>query len=66
MPLALRTICIALCLSGFSAMFASSSRAAEPAVDKQSGLVIAEGPPSEVAKSKKSYTGKYLKETLRS
>ena len=30
------------------------------------GLVIAEGPPSEVAKSKKSYTGKYLKETLRS
>ena len=29
------------------------------------GLVIAEGPPNEVAKSKKSYTGKYLKETLR-
>ncbi len=30
------------------------------------GLVIAEGPPSEIAKSKKSYTGKYLKETLKS
>ena len=29
------------------------------------GLVIAEGPPSEVAKSKKSYTGKYLKEALK-
>ena len=29
------------------------------------GLVIAEGPPNEVAKSKKSYTGKYLKEILR-
>ena len=29
------------------------------------GLVIAEGPPNEVAKSKKSYTGKYLKEALR-
>ncbi len=29
------------------------------------GLVIAEGPPNEVVKSKKSYTGKYLKETLK-
>ena len=29
------------------------------------GLVIAEGPPSEVAQSKKSYTGKYLKEALK-
>lgn len=43
MTLTLRTICIALCLTGFSAMFASSSKAAEPAVDQQSGLVIAEG-----------------------
>ena len=29
------------------------------------GLVIAEGPPNEVAQSKKSYTGKYLKEALK-
>ena len=30
------------------------------------GLVIAEGPPNKVAQSKKSYTGKYLKEVLKS
>ena len=30
------------------------------------GLIIAEGPPSKVAQSKNSYTGKYLKETLNS
>ncbi len=29
------------------------------------GLIIAEGPPSKVAQSKKSYTGKYLKEALK-
>ena len=29
------------------------------------GLIIAEGPPSKVAQSKKSYTGKYLKEVLK-
>ena len=28
------------------------------------GLIIAEGPPSKVAQSKKSYTGRYLKEVL--
>ena len=28
------------------------------------GLVVAEGPPSKVAQSKKSYTGKYLKDAL--
>ena len=43
MPLALRTLVIALCLTGLSALFASSSEAAEPAIDPQSGLVIAEG-----------------------
>ncbi len=30
------------------------------------GLIIAEGPPSKVSESKKSYTGKYLKEVLKS
>ena len=30
------------------------------------GLIIAEGSPSEVAQSKNSYTGKYLKEVLKS
>jgi excinuclease ABC subunit A len=30
------------------------------------GLIIAEGPPSKVAQSKNSYTGKYLKEILKS
>ena len=29
------------------------------------GLIIAEGPPSKVAQSKKSYTGKYLKDALK-
>jgi excinuclease ABC subunit A len=29
------------------------------------GLIIAEGPPSKVAQSKKSYTGQYLKEVLK-
>jgi len=29
------------------------------------GLIIAEGPPSKVAQSKKSFTGKYLKEALK-
>ena len=29
------------------------------------GLVVAEGPPSKVAQSKKSYTGKYLKDALK-
>ena len=29
------------------------------------GLIVAEGPPSKVAQSKKSYTGKYLKDTLK-
>jgi excinuclease ABC subunit A len=29
------------------------------------GLIIAEGPPSKVSQSKKSYTGKYLKEALK-
>lgn len=43
MSLALRTICIALCLTGLTAIFASRSAVAEPATDPQSGLVIAEG-----------------------
>ena len=30
------------------------------------GLIIAEGAPSKVAKTKGSYTGKYLKEALKS
>jgi excinuclease ABC subunit A len=30
------------------------------------GLIIAEGPPNKVSQSKKSYTGKYLKEVLKS
>ena len=30
------------------------------------GQIIAEGPPNKVSQSKKSYTGKYLKEVLKS